>query len=93
MTAASSSTQTVKTLLGIWALFLAFAFVQLGNGIQRVLLPVDGRIAWGTAGREEPGSQRGARPDEGTLGQEAQLASARILIRRYPADTAQLRCC
>ena len=42
MTAASSSTQTVKTLLGIWALFLAFAFVQLGNGIQRVLLPVRG---------------------------------------------------
>ena len=42
MTAASFSTQTVKTLLGIWALFLAFAFVQLGNGIQRVLLPVRG---------------------------------------------------
>ena len=42
MTAASSSTQTVKTLLGIWALFLAFAFVQLGNGIQRVLLPIRG---------------------------------------------------
>ena len=33
---------TVRTLLGIWALFLSFAFVQLGNGIQRVLLPVRG---------------------------------------------------
>ena len=42
MTTASSSTPTVKTLLGIWALFLAFTFVQLGNGIQRVLLPIRG---------------------------------------------------
>ena len=41
-TAASSSAPTVKTLLGIWALFLAFTFVQLGNGIQRVLLPIRG---------------------------------------------------
>ncbi len=38
----SSNNSTSKTLLGIWALFLAFAFVQLGNGIQRVLLPVRG---------------------------------------------------
>ena len=42
MTTASSSTPTIKTLLGIWALFLSFTFVQLGNGIQRVLLPVRG---------------------------------------------------
>ena len=41
-TATSSSAPTVKTLLGIWALFLAFTFVQLGNGIQRVLLPIRG---------------------------------------------------
>ena len=33
---------TVKTLLGVWALFLSFAFIQVGNGIQRVLLPVRG---------------------------------------------------
>ena len=38
----SSNNPKSKTLLGIWALFLAFAFVQLGNGVQRVLLPVRG---------------------------------------------------
>jgi MFS family permease len=42
MTTSFSNTPTIKTLLGIWALFLACAFVQLGNGIQRILLPVRG---------------------------------------------------
>ena len=42
MTTPHLKNPTVKTLLGVWALFLSFAFIQVGNGIQRVLLPVRG---------------------------------------------------
>ena len=30
----------VSSLLGVWALFLAFLFLQVGNGLQRILLPM-----------------------------------------------------
>ena len=33
---------TVSSLLGVWALFLAFLFLQVGNGLQRILLPIRG---------------------------------------------------
>ncbi|MBT4677075.1 MAG: MFS transporter, partial [Acidimicrobiaceae bacterium] len=30
----------VSSLLGVWALFLAFLLLQVGNGLQRILLPM-----------------------------------------------------
>ena len=30
----------ISSLLGIWALFLAFLLLQVGNGLQRILLPM-----------------------------------------------------
>ena len=33
-------TSTISSLLGVWALFLAFLFLQVGNGLQRILLPI-----------------------------------------------------
>ncbi|MDG2161744.1 MAG: hypothetical protein P8K65_10185, partial [Acidimicrobiales bacterium] len=41
--AAFSSTarpSAVSSLLGVWALFLAFLLLQVGNGLQRILLPM-----------------------------------------------------
>ena len=32
----------VSSLLGVWALFLAFLLLQVGNGLQRILLPMRG---------------------------------------------------
>lgn len=29
-----------STLIGVWALFLGFAFLQVGNGLHRILLPI-----------------------------------------------------
>ena len=34
------SRSAAKVFLGVWALFLALAFVQVGNGLQRILLPL-----------------------------------------------------
>ncbi len=31
---------STSALLGVWALFLGFAFLQIGNGLQRILLPI-----------------------------------------------------
>ncbi len=39
---ATARTSTISSLLGVWALFLAFTFLQVGNGLQRILLPVRG---------------------------------------------------
>ena len=36
-------TSTISSLLGVWALFLAFSFLQIGNGLQRILLAVRGQ--------------------------------------------------
>ena len=33
-------TSTISSLLGVWALFLAFLLLQVGNGLQRILLPI-----------------------------------------------------
>ncbi|MEC9000423.1 MAG: MFS transporter [Actinomycetota bacterium] len=41
---------TASSLLGVWALFLAFAFLQIGNGLQRILLPVRGEAEGISAG-------------------------------------------
>lgn len=38
----TARTTTSSALLGVWALFLALAFLQLGNGLQRILLPLRG---------------------------------------------------
>ena len=38
----AARTSTISSLLGVWALFLAFAFLQIGNGLQRILLPIRG---------------------------------------------------
>ena len=38
----AARTSTISSLLGVWALFLAFAFLQVGNGLQRILLPIRG---------------------------------------------------
>ncbi|HAQ23919.1 MAG TPA: MFS transporter [Acidimicrobiaceae bacterium] len=35
-------TSTITSIFGVWALFLAFSFLQVGNGLQRVLLAVRG---------------------------------------------------
>ncbi|MBC8363534.1 MAG: MFS transporter [Actinobacteria bacterium] len=36
------TTRTSPAIAGVWALFLAFAFLQVGNGLQRILLPIRG---------------------------------------------------
>ncbi len=38
----TARSSTVSSLLGVWALFLAFGLLQVGNGLQRILLPVRG---------------------------------------------------
>ncbi len=40
--AASTAPRTPTAVAGVWALFAAFAFLQLGNGLQRILLPIRG---------------------------------------------------
>jgi len=35
-------TSTISSLLGVWALFLGFALLQVGTGLQRILLPIRG---------------------------------------------------
>ena len=40
MTGTSIGASATRSLLGVWALFLALAFLQVGNGLQRVLLPI-----------------------------------------------------
>ena len=40
MIGAKVGASATRSLLGVWALFLAMAFLQVGNGIQRVLLPI-----------------------------------------------------
>ena len=37
-----SRTSTISLLLGVWALFLGFALLQVGTGLQRILLPIRG---------------------------------------------------
>ncbi len=37
------TTRTPPAIAGVWALFLAFAFLQVGNGLQRILLPIRGQ--------------------------------------------------
>ena len=32
----------ISSLLGVWALFLGFTLLQVGNGLQRILLPIRG---------------------------------------------------
>ena len=38
--AGKGRTSTISSLLGVWALFLAFLLLQIGNGLQRILLPM-----------------------------------------------------
>ena len=38
----AARTSTISSLLGVWALFLGFALLQVGNGLQRILLPIRG---------------------------------------------------
>ena len=38
-----STTRSSPAIAGIWALFLAFALYQVGNGLQRILLPIRGQ--------------------------------------------------
>ena len=40
MSGTSIGASATRSLLGVWALFLALAFLQIGNGLQRVLLPL-----------------------------------------------------
>jgi len=40
--AVSTAPRTPTAVAGVWALFAAFAFLQLGNGLQRILLPIRG---------------------------------------------------
>jgi len=37
------TTRTPPAIAGVWALFLAFAFLMVGNGLQRILLPIRGQ--------------------------------------------------
>ena len=39
-TTGTGRTSTISSLFGVWALFLAFVFLQVGNGLHRVLLPM-----------------------------------------------------
>jgi MFS family permease len=39
----ASSTRSSPAIAGVWALFLAFVLYQVGNGLQRILLPVRGQ--------------------------------------------------
>ena len=36
----TTRSSTISSLLGVWALFLAFGLLQVGNGLQRILLPM-----------------------------------------------------
>ena len=36
--AGKGRTSTISSLLGVWALFLAFLLLQIGNGLQRLSL-------------------------------------------------------
>ena len=36
----AARSSTISSLLGVWALFLAFGLLQVGNGLQRILLPM-----------------------------------------------------
>ena len=38
--AGTGRNSAVSSLLGVWALFLAFLFLQVGTGLQRILLPM-----------------------------------------------------
>lgn len=38
-----STTRSSPAIAGVWALFLAFALYQVGNGLQRILLPIRGQ--------------------------------------------------
>ena len=38
--AGTGRNSAASSLLGVWALFLAFLFLQVGNGLQRILLPM-----------------------------------------------------
>ncbi|MDG2904667.1 MAG: hypothetical protein P6E94_03075, partial [Acidimicrobiales bacterium] len=40
MSGTSIGVSATRSLLGVWALFLALAFLQIGTGLQRVLLPI-----------------------------------------------------
>lgn len=40
MKRATTDKSAPSALVGVWALFLGFAFLQVGNGVQRVLLPI-----------------------------------------------------
>ena len=40
MTAPAPRQSASASLMGVWALFLGFAFLQVGNGLQRILLPI-----------------------------------------------------
>ena len=40
MSRTTTGRSTPSALVGIWALFLGFAFLQVGNGLQRILLPI-----------------------------------------------------
>ena len=39
----ASTTRSPPAIAGVWALFLAFVLYQVGNGLQRILLPVRGQ--------------------------------------------------
>jgi MFS family permease len=38
-----STTRSSPAIAGVWALFLGFALYQVGNGLQRILLPIRGQ--------------------------------------------------
>ena len=45
-----TTTRTSPAIAGVWALFVAFALLQVGNGLQRILLPIRGEAEGISAG-------------------------------------------